>query len=67
MSKFDRHKKKAERYVYPHKHCQRCEQMIEESMSFCPECYRLTKEKKKKKNLRKTEGNENEDKEEKPQ
>ncbi|MFX0042038.1 MAG: DUF2116 family Zn-ribbon domain-containing protein [Candidatus Hodarchaeota archaeon] len=49
MSKFDRYKKKAEVYVYPHKHCKNCGQMINEGISYCPECYQEMKDKKRKK------------------
>ena len=50
MSKFERYKKKGDSYyVYPHKHCKTCGQMIEESLTYCSECYQKIKEKKKKK------------------
>ncbi|TFG14552.1 MAG: DUF2116 family Zn-ribbon domain-containing protein [Promethearchaeota archaeon] len=50
MSKFERHQKKGDSYyVYPHKHCKQCGQMIEESLTYCDECYQKLKEKKKKK------------------
>ncbi|MFX1321235.1 MAG: DUF2116 family Zn-ribbon domain-containing protein [Promethearchaeota archaeon] len=49
MSKFDRYKKKAEVYVDPHKHCKKCGQMIDEGISYCPECYQAMKNKKRKK------------------
>ncbi len=50
MSKFDRHKKEGgSYYIYPHKHCAKCSQMINESITYCPECYKLIKEKKEKK------------------
>ena len=52
MSKFERHKKKADSYVYPHKHCQKCGEMIEEEVNYCPDCYNLIQEKKKKKKKR---------------
>jgi len=43
VSKFERHSKKGESYyVYPHKHCQKCGQMIEESSNYCPECYKIS-------------------------
>lgn len=55
MSKFDRYKKKGEDYyVYPHKHCQACGQMIDESLTYCEDCSKKIqerKEKKKKRNL----------------
>ena len=35
--------------MYPHKHCKQCGQMIEESLTYCDECYQKLKEKKKKK------------------
>ncbi|MHA1466840.1 MAG: hypothetical protein ACTSP6_02015 [Promethearchaeota archaeon] len=57
MSKFERHGKKGESYyVYPHKHCQKCGQMIEESLNYCPECYKELKEKKEKKKSKKARG-----------
>ena len=57
MSKFERHGKKGESYyVYPHKHCQKCGQMIEESVNYCSECYKELKEKKEKKKSKKARG-----------
>jgi predicted amidophosphoribosyltransferase len=57
MSKFERHGKKGESYyVYPHKHCQKCGQMIEESVNYCSECYKELKEKKEKKKSKKSRG-----------
>ena len=54
MSKFERYKKKGDSYyVDPHKHCKKCGQMIEESLTYCPECYKIIQEKKKKKRFRK--------------
>lgn len=54
MSKFERHKKKGDSYyVYPHKHCKKCDQMIDESFTYCPPCYAIMQEKKKKKRFRK--------------
>ena len=47
MSKFERYKKKAEIYIYPHKHCKKCGEMIEEAFSYCSQCYQVLKEKKK--------------------
>ncbi|MHA1913574.1 MAG: hypothetical protein ACW986_02440 [Promethearchaeota archaeon] len=47
MSKFERYKKKTETYVYPHKHCKQCGEMIDEAHSYCPECYKKSKERKK--------------------
>ncbi|TFG08744.1 MAG: hypothetical protein EU539_01465 [Promethearchaeota archaeon] len=53
MSKFERYKKKDEDYyVYPHKHCQKCGAMIDESVSYCADCYEKIKEKKEKKRFR---------------
>jgi len=53
LSKFERYKKKTrEPYVYPHKHCQKCGQMIEEKYSYCKECYKMVKEKKEKKRIK---------------
>jgi len=49
LSKFERYKKKAEPYIYPHKHCKKCDEMITEAFTYCPECYNKLKEKKKKK------------------
>ncbi len=57
MSKFERHTKKGESYyVYPHKHCQKCGQMIEESVNYCSECYKELKETKEKKKSKKARG-----------
>ena len=57
MSKFERYKRKGESYyVYPHKHCQKCGQMIEESVNYCSECYKVLKEKKEKKKSKKAKG-----------
>jgi len=47
MSKFERYKKKVETYIYPHKHCKNCGEMISEAFSYCSECYKKSKEKKK--------------------
>ena len=52
LSKFERYKKKSEPYVYPHKHCEKCGEMIEESMRFCANCYEKIKTKKEKKKSR---------------
>ncbi|MFX1277464.1 MAG: hypothetical protein ACFFBP_06640 [Promethearchaeota archaeon] len=49
MSKFERHKKSTEEDIYPHRHCKGCNKMIEESIWYCPECYKKLQEKKKKK------------------
>ncbi|MFW9772979.1 MAG: DUF2116 family Zn-ribbon domain-containing protein [Candidatus Thorarchaeota archaeon] len=49
MSKFERYKKQAEEYIYPHKHCKKCGQLIEEAYSYCSDCYSKLKEKKKRK------------------
>ena len=49
MSKFERYKKKTETYIYPHKHCKKCGETIEEALSYCSECYQALKEKKKRK------------------
>ncbi len=49
MSKFERYKKKVETYIYPHKHCNNCGEMISEAFSYCIECYKKRKKKKKKK------------------
>jgi predicted nucleic acid-binding Zn ribbon protein len=48
LSKFERYKKKVEPYIYPHKHCKKCDEMITEAFTYCPECYNKLKEKKKK-------------------
>lgn len=48
MSKFERYKKGIETEIYPHKHCKNCGEMIDESVSYCEECYKKMKEKKKK-------------------
>lgn len=52
MSKFERYKKKVETYIYPHKHCKNCEEMISEAFSYCTGCYNKKKEKKKRKFFR---------------
>lgn len=49
MSKFERYKKQSEEYIYPHKHCKKCGQLIEESFSYCSDCYAKLQEKKKRK------------------
>ncbi len=49
MSKFDRYKKQqGEQYIYPHKHCSKCGEMIEEALTYCAKCYEQLKQKKKK-------------------
>ncbi|MFX1555750.1 MAG: DUF2116 family Zn-ribbon domain-containing protein [Promethearchaeota archaeon] len=35
--------------MYPHKHCKKCGQMIEEAYNYCSDCYNALKEKKKRK------------------
>jgi predicted nucleic acid-binding Zn ribbon protein len=47
VSKYERYKKKTETYIFPHKHCKKCGEMISEGISYCPECYQSLKEKKK--------------------
>ena len=49
MSKFERYKKIAEEDIYPHKHCKRCGEMIEEAYNYCSNCYEKIKEKKDRK------------------
>ena len=49
MSKYERYKKQSVEYVYPHKHCKRCDRMIEEGITYCSECYSILQEKKEKK------------------
>ena len=55
MSKFERYKKKTETYIYPHKHCKKCAEMISEAFTYCSECYKNLKEKKKRKLFRRKE------------
>ncbi len=53
MSKFDRYKKQqGTEYIYPHKHCAKCGEMIEESITYCSNCYEQLKQKKQKKRFR---------------
>ena len=33
MSKFERYKKKAGPYIYPHKHCKKCDEMVTEAFT----------------------------------
>jgi len=49
LSKFDRHKKVSGDYIDPHKHCKRCDQMIDEGLTYCSECYQKLMAKKQKK------------------
>ncbi|MFX1574423.1 MAG: DUF2116 family Zn-ribbon domain-containing protein [Promethearchaeota archaeon] len=49
MSKFERYKKETGTYIYPHKHCKNCGEMISEEFTYCAECYTKLKEKKKRK------------------
>ncbi|MHA1471925.1 MAG: hypothetical protein ACTSQW_02370 [Promethearchaeota archaeon] len=49
MSKYERYKKQSVEYIYPHKHCKKCDKMIEEGFTYCSECYTILQEKKKKK------------------
>lgn len=49
MSKFERYQKRVEEDIYPHKHCKRCGEMIEEAYNYCSNCYEEMKRKKKKK------------------
>jgi len=65
LSKFERYKKTNELYIYPHKHCDKCGEMIEEANNYCSECYKKMQQKKekkrrlklKKKNLKKRNNN----------
>ncbi|MFX1377777.1 MAG: DUF2116 family Zn-ribbon domain-containing protein [Promethearchaeota archaeon] len=52
MSKFERYSKKAEIYIYPHKHCKKCGEMITEAFTYCDKCYTSLKEKKKRRLFR---------------
>ncbi|MFX1280894.1 MAG: DUF2116 family Zn-ribbon domain-containing protein [Promethearchaeota archaeon] len=49
MSKFERYKKNVEPYIDPHKHCKNCGEMITEAHTYCSECYKKLKEKKRRK------------------
>ncbi len=49
MSKYERYKKQSVEYIYPHKHCKKCERMIEEGITYCSECYTILQDKKQKK------------------
>jgi predicted nucleic acid-binding Zn ribbon protein len=51
LSKFERYKGKGEKSIYPHKHCERCGNMIKESYTYCPDCYEIIKEKEQKKGI----------------
>ncbi|MFX1596602.1 MAG: hypothetical protein ACFFBK_11125, partial [Promethearchaeota archaeon] len=53
LSKFERYKTKSDIYIYPHKHCKKCGEMISEAFTYCPECYKTLKEKKKRRFFRK--------------
>lgn len=48
MSKFERYKKGDEPYIYPHKHCKKCGEMIDEGLTYCPQCYEKIQKKKDK-------------------
>ena len=47
LSKFERYKKKVDIYIYPHKHCKNCGEMIHEGITYCSDCYMKLQEKKK--------------------
>jgi predicted nucleic acid-binding Zn ribbon protein len=47
LSKFERYKKKDDTYIYPHKHCKKCGEMISEALTYCTNCYEKMQEKKK--------------------
>ena len=49
MSKYERYKKQSVEYIYPHKHCKKCEKMIDDGITYCSECYTTLKERKRKK------------------
>ncbi|MBY9007111.1 MAG: hypothetical protein KGD63_10160 [Candidatus Lokiarchaeota archaeon] len=49
MSKFDRHIKKSATNIFPHKHCKECEDLIEDSYTYCSECYIKVSERKTRK------------------
>ena len=48
MSKYERYKKQSVEYIYPHKHCKRCDKLIEEGITYCSECYTILQDKKQK-------------------
>jgi len=49
LSKYERYKKQSVEYIYPHKHCKKCDKMIEEGITYCSECYTILQDKKEKK------------------
>jgi predicted nucleic acid-binding Zn ribbon protein len=49
MSKYERYKKQSVEYIYPHKHCKKCEKMIDGGITYCSECYNTLQERKRKK------------------
>ncbi len=52
LSKFDKYKKTTDTYIYPHKHCLKCGQMIEETETYCVDCLKKIEEKKQKKRFK---------------
>ncbi|MEJ2277426.1 MAG: hypothetical protein P8Y70_06710 [Candidatus Lokiarchaeota archaeon] len=50
MSKFERYNKN-EQYIYPHKHCKKCGDMIKEAYTYCPNCYQELKNRESKKGI----------------
>ena len=51
MSKFEKYKKKNE-WIYPHKHCLKCNKMISETKDYCDICLQKIKQEKKEKEMR---------------
>ncbi len=49
LSKYERYKKQSVEYIYPHKHCKKCDKMIEEGITYCSECYAILQDKTKRK------------------
>jgi len=51
LSKFEKYKKTDE-WIYPHKHCSKCNKMISEDSNNCEKCLRIIEQEKKEKMMK---------------
>ena len=49
LSKYERYKKQSDVYIYTHKHCKKCDKIIEEGITYFSECYAILQYKKERK------------------
>lgn len=50
MSKFEKYKKNE--WIYPHKHCLKCNTMISETKEYCDKCSQKIKQEKEEKEMK---------------